>query len=95
MFKVIGNSLEPRIIENDLIYFSKIDFEDWETLDRRLVLVTINNNYYIRKINFTKGEPYLVSFNENVYTEIKIDDKVKFIGILSGLLKRYENEIKF
>ena len=95
IFKVLGDSLEPRIIENDIIYFSKIDFEGWESLDRRLVLVTVNKEYYIRKICYTKGKPYLVSFNENVYTEIEINDKVKFIGLLSGLLKRYENEIKF
>ena len=54
-----------------------------------------NRHYYIRKINFIKGKPYLISFNENVYTEIEIDNKVKFIGVLSGLLKKYENEIKF
>ena len=95
VFKVLGNNLEPRIIENDIIYFSKIDFDGWETLDRSLVLVTIDGEYYIRKISYTKGKPYLISFNENVYTEIEINDKIKFIGLLGGLLQRYANEIKF
>lgn len=95
VFKAVGNNLEPRILENDLIYFSKLNFEGWEALDRRLVVVTIDNDYYIRKINFIKGKPYLASFNENVYTEIEINDKTKFIGVLAGLLKRYDNEIKF
>ena len=91
IFKTLGNNLEPHIIENDLIYFIKKDFESWEILNKKLVLVMIDKDYYIRKINFIKGKAYLFSFNENVYPEKEIDNKVKFVGILWGLLKRYDN----
>lgn len=95
VFKILGDNVQPHFIENDIIYFLKKEFMGWEILDRRLVLVLINKDYYIRKVHFIKGKPYLISFNENVYPEIEIDNKVKFIGVLGGLLKRYNNEIKF
>ncbi len=95
VFKVKNNALEPNIIEDDIIYFVKKNFENWEVIDRRLVLVMIDKDYYIKKVGFIKGKAYLFSFNENVYPEKEITNKVKFIGILGGLLKRYNNELKF
>ena len=95
VFKVLGENMQPFFIDNDIIYFTKKKFEGWEKLDRKLILVKIENDYYIRKIYFQKGKAFLFSFNENVYPEKEITDKVEFIGVLAGQLKRYVEKIKF
>lgn len=95
VFKVVGDNMKPYFFENDIIYFLKEEFSGWEKFNRKLLLVKIEEDYFIRKIFFVKGKAFLFSFNEDVHPEKEITDNVKFVGILKGQLNRNVEKIIF
>lgn len=97
VFEVFDNAVAPILFENDKIVFIKENFSRWEDLDSKLILIKLNNDFYIRKLYFQGGEPYLCSFNERMYPKIKLYDieKVEYIGKLDSQLHRDLKKITF
>ncbi len=95
IFRVLGEYAQPYFYQDDLIVFTKEKFNSWQILDRRLILVKINEKYYLKKVFFDNGEAYLHCFNERLYPKIKIDENIEFIAILYSQIKRHIEKIKF
>ena len=88
LVEVIEEFMEPNFIDGDILLFEKEDFISWESMNRKLIFVKINDEILIRKLIFKNAIPYLVAFNNEVYPDIEVDKKVIFLGQLSELLKR-------
>ena len=75
----------------------KEEFTKWENLDSKLILVKLDDVYYVRKLYFEDGEPYLHSFNDRLYPKIRISDikKVEYIGKLDSQLYRDMRKVTF
>ena len=82
-------------LKDDIIILSKKIFKDWQSLNSRLLFVKIDDNYYLRKLFFKNGKPFLFSFNENVYPEIELPKNAEYIAELTGQLNRNVQEIEF
>lgn len=95
VFIVEGNSMEPYFFNDDTIVFLKENFESWEALDSRLILVKLGKDHYIRKLFFDEGKPYLYSFNKRLYPEMEVTKEVEFIAILDSQLERNVKSLKF
>ncbi len=95
VFKVLGDNMKPHFLKDDIIILSKKIFKDWQSLNSRLLFVKIDNNYYLRKLFFKNGKPFLFSFNENVYPEIELPKNAEYIAELTGQLNRNVQEIEF
>lgn len=88
LVEVTEEFMEPNFIDGDILLFEKEDFISWESMNRKLIFVKINDEILIRKLIFKNAIPYLVAFNNEVYPDIEVDKKVIFLGQLSELLKR-------
>ena len=93
--KIIGNNMQPYFFEGDIVSFLKKKFESWQSLDSKLVLVKIKNDFFIKKIFFQNGKAFLFSFNERLYPEFEIDDTVNFVAVLKSQLQRNIEKFKF
>ena len=97
IFEVTGEMLLPFFSENDIIVFKKEELETWQELDSKLILIKLDEDYYLRKLYFEDGEPYLYAFNDRLYPKIQINKqkKVEYIGKLEMQLFRSVKNIKF
>ncbi len=95
VFKVLGDNMKPHFLKGDIIILSNKEFKNWQSLNNRLLLVKINNDYYLRKLLFKNGKAFLFSFNENVYPEFELPNNAEYIGELTGQLERNVEEIEF
>jgi phage repressor protein C with HTH and peptisase S24 domain len=95
VFEITGDSMQPYFSSNDVIVLTKENFENWQSLDSRLILVEKKGEYFIRKLFFIAGEPYLRSFNERLFPEFKVDEDTKFIAILYVQLVRHVDKLQF
>ncbi len=97
IFEVIGEMLMPYFSENDIIVFSKGEFKTWQELDSKLILVKLDEEYFLRKLYFENGEPFLCAFNDRLYPKIQISKqkKIEYIGELEIQLLRSVKNIKF
>ena len=97
IFEVIGEMLMPYFSENDIIVFSKGEFKTWQELDSKLILVKLDEEYYLRKLYFENGEPFLCAFNDRLYPKIQISKqkKIEYIGELEMQLVRSVKNLKF
>ena len=97
IFEVTGEMLLPFFSENDIIVFKKEELETWQELDSKLILIKLDEDYYLRKLYFEDGEPYLYAFNDRLYPKIQISKqkKVEYIGKLEMQLFRSVKNIKF
>lgn len=94
VFKVLGDSMKPYFLNNDVIIFKK-EQKRWEELDSKLLLVKMKKKYYMRKLFFNNGQAYLHSFNERIYPEIKLEEDSELMGILYLQIKRELKNIDF
>ena len=83
VIKIVGDKMRPYFYDNDLIAFLKMEFENWQKLDNKIIMVEINGKYFIKKLIFENGTPYLYTFNERLYPKESINDlkNLKFIAI--------------
>ena len=95
VFIIEGNSMEPYFFNDDAIVFLKEDFNGWEPLDSKLILVKVNDDYYIRKLFFDDGKPFLYSFNKRLYPQMEVMENFEFIAILDSQLERNIKSLKF
>ena len=64
VLKIADDFLTPVFSNGDIVVVEKDNFSNWQALDSRLVLVRINNEYYMRKVFFKNASPFLKSLNE-------------------------------
>ena len=95
VFKVQGDNMKPNLLENDVIVFYKEEFQGWEAVDSRLILVEIDGKIYMRKLFFEEGKPFLVSFNTRMYPKFEVTEDTKYIGQLTQQLDRIVTKIEF
>ena len=95
VFKVQGENMKPNLLENDIIVFYKEEFQGWEAVDSRLILVEKNDKMFMRKLFFDEGKPFLVSFNPRLYPKLEVTEDTKYIGQLSQQLDRIVTKIEF
>ena len=95
VFEIVGDNMQPYFSSSDIIVLTKEKFESWQSLDSRLILVEINGEYFIKKLFFITGEPYLYSFNERLYPELKVDEQTKFVAILYSQIVRHVDDLQF
>ncbi len=97
VFQIVGDAVAPILFDGDRIIFLKEEFTKWENLDSKLILVKLDDVYYVRKLYFEDGEPYLHSFNDRLYPKIRISDikKVEYIGQLDSQLYRDMRKVTF
>ncbi len=95
VFEVEGNGMEPYFLDGDLMVLKKEEFQSWESLDSNLILVKMGNAYYLRKLFFDEGNPFLYSFNRRLYPPIELEENAEFISVLSGQIDRDVRNIKF
>lgn len=88
LVEVTDELMRPNFIDGDILLFEKEEFINWENLNRKLVFVKINGEVIIRKLIFKSATPYLVAFNDEVYPDVEVNEKIIFLGQLSELLKR-------
>ena len=62
-----------------------------------MAIVNIDNKRFAKKVIFKSGKMYLYSFNEDVYPEMEVreDEEVYCVGIVSELIQRKMTNIKF
>ena len=86
---ISGDKAEPFFYAGDLVVFYPENFINWESLNRRLVVVRIKDEIVIRKLIFKEAIPFLVAFNNEVYSDINIkNEEIEYLGQLSEFLER-------
>jgi transcriptional regulator with XRE-family HTH domain len=97
VFKICDNSLEPVFLLGDNLVFLKETFERWEKFDGKIIIVKIENDFYIGKLLFEFGTPFLFPLNERVYPKLQISEykKVSFVAILDRRLEQNLRHLSF
>ena len=93
VFRVCDDTMEPIFLLGDNLVFLKEKFECWEKFDKNIIMVSVNNDLYIRKLLFEGGEPFLVALNDRVYPKIQIS-KYKNVSFVAILDRRLEQNLR-
>ena len=80
IIKIKGNFMQPHFYEGDVLLIEKEKFENWQELDRKIVLYEFDGETYIRKVLFENAKGYLIAFNNRLYENIEINEKITYIG---------------
>ncbi len=82
VLKVVNDAAQPFFFDGDIVAFLKAEFENWQSLDKKLVLVEIEKNLYVKKLIFEDGEPFLYSFDDRLHKKKKVNEfkNIKYIG---------------
>lgn len=80
VIRIKGNYMQPYFYEGDTLLIEKEEFGSWQELDRKIVLYEFEGETYVRKVLFEKAKGYLEAFNNRLYGDIEINDKIKYIG---------------
>lgn len=88
LIEVTEKFMEPYFIEGDILLFERETFVNWQNFNRKLIFVEFEKTILIRKLIFKNTIPYLVAFNDEVYPDMEVNEKIFFLGQLSELLKR-------
>ena len=82
--------MKPYFMEGDILLFERSEFVNWEKLNKKLIAVEINGKILIRKLKYRNAKPFLISFNNDVYEDMLLDEQnnAKFYAQLSELLER-------
>lgn len=90
--EIIGNELK-NFYNDDTLLVEKTD-DAIEMLNKKIVVVEIDNILYIRKVNIKNYTIYLESLN-TAYKPIKYSADIKIVGVVSGLVYRNLKNINF
>lgn len=88
LIEIMEKFMEPYFVDGDILLFEREPFTNWEVLNRKLIFVELNGDIIVRKVIFKNAIPYLVAFNNEVYPDIEVNDKIIFLGQSSELLER-------
>ena len=82
--------MKPYFMEGDILLFERSSFVNWEKLNKKLIAVEIDGKILIRKLKYRNAKPFLISFNNDVYEDMLLDEQnnAKFYAQLSELLER-------
>lgn len=92
--RISGDEI-PEFYDGDTVLVEKAETEMWQVLNQKIVVIQINGKDYIKKIIIKDYKPYFYSLNE-LYEPIDLEkNDVKLVGIISKLLYRNLDKIKF
>ena len=95
VFEIVDDYLEPYFYRGEILVFLKDKFEDWHNLDESFIMVEMDEKFYIGRLSFEEGFPFLHTFNSKLYPKKTLDDKVKYIGKVGARLNQDLTKFKF
>ena len=77
-----GDKSDPFFFNGDIIAFLKKEFQNWQAHNNKVVLVEIDGKLFVKKVTFEKGEPFLHTFDDDLYPILKVSEleSVKYIA---------------
>jgi len=80
IINVIGDSMEPKLYENDRVF---IDTSKTEITRNNMFVISTPSGIFIKELSIEDGVITLISLNELYYDEV-IDYDIKIIGMVVG-----------
>lgn len=82
VLKIVNDGAQPFFFDGDIIAFLKTNFENWQSLDKKAIIVQIDKELYIKKLIFEDGEPFLYPFDIRLHKKIKVNElkNIKYIA---------------
>ena len=94
-FEITGEFLKPYFQDGEILVFIKERFKNWYDLDEKMILLEVKGEFYIGRLAFDSGVPFLYSFNTKFFQRMEIDKEVKYIGKVKTRLSQDLENFKF